>query len=179
MARRSRSNELIEVFDDVQGPNLNPAFSPTLVQISNADQSHLTLTLQGAPAFGTPNAPKVRRVYTYLTQPDYPVPALELLASNSTCLIYLDVWERLITYVEDDAIREVALGGPDTATRAKIVWQVKAVPGRVNPDAKSACDDFTSNRSKLFREAVRRQSRPAEGQGQADLRLDRSLHHST
>jgi len=40
-------------------------------------------------------------------------------------LIYLDVWERHITYVEDDRIREVALGGPDTASRAQIVWQVK------------------------------------------------------
>jgi Family of unknown function (DUF6519) len=43
-------------------------------------------------------------------------------------LIYLDVWERLITAVEDDSIREKALGGPDTATRAKIEWSVKALP---------------------------------------------------
>jgi hypothetical protein len=138
-------NQLVEVFDDVQAPNVSPAFNPTVVQISNADQAHRTLTLLGAPAFGTPNAPKVRHVYTYLTQPDYPVPDSGLLASSSNYLIYLDVWERLITYVEDDAIREVALGGADTATRAKIVWQVKAVPGRMNVDAPgtSACDKFT------------------------------------
>jgi hypothetical protein len=137
-------NQLVEVFDDVQVPNINPAFTPAVVQISIADQAHRTLTLLGAPAFGTPHAPKVRRVYTYLTQPDYPVPDGGLLASSSTYLIYLDVWERLITYVEDDAIREVALGGPDTATRARIVWQVKAVPGRTNPDAPgtSPCDKF-------------------------------------
>jgi hypothetical protein len=41
--------------------------------------------------------------------------------------VYLDVWERHITWVEDDRIREVALGGPDTCTRTKVVWQVKAV----------------------------------------------------
>jgi hypothetical protein len=35
------------------------------------------------------------------------------------------VWERHITTVEDDSIREKALGGPDTATRTKVVWQVK------------------------------------------------------
>ena len=35
------------------------------------------------------------------------------------------MWERVITYAEDDSIREVALGGPDTAARSKLVWQVK------------------------------------------------------
>src|SRR6185295_14980972 len=40
-------------------------------------------------------------------------------------LVYLDVWERHITYLVDDGIREVALGGPDTATRAQVVWQVR------------------------------------------------------
>ncbi|MEP6570457.1 MAG: DUF6519 domain-containing protein [Acidobacteriota bacterium] len=42
-------------------------------------------------------------------------------------LVYLDVWERHVTALEDEAIREVALGpqGPDTTTRVKVVWQVK------------------------------------------------------
>ena len=40
-------------------------------------------------------------------------------------VVYLDVWERHITFLDDPAIREKALGGPDTATRTKIVWQVK------------------------------------------------------
>jgi hypothetical protein len=40
-------------------------------------------------------------------------------------LAYLDVWERHIAAVEEDLIREVALNGPDTASRAKIEWQVK------------------------------------------------------
>jgi hypothetical protein len=40
-------------------------------------------------------------------------------------LAYLDVWQRHITAIEDPDIREVALGGPDTATRTKTVWQVK------------------------------------------------------
>ena len=41
-------------------------------------------------------------------------------------LLYLDVWEREVTALEDDAIRESALGGPDTATRAEVVWQIRA-----------------------------------------------------
>lgn len=48
-------------------------------------------------------------------------------------LVYLDVWERHISYVEDynpaiPGIREVGLGGPDTATRSQVVWQVKVIP---------------------------------------------------
>ncbi len=41
-------------------------------------------------------------------------------------LLYLDVWERHITAIEDPSIREVALGGPDTATRSQVVWQARA-----------------------------------------------------
>jgi len=38
---------------------------------------------------------------------------------------YLEVWQRDITGLEDPSIREIALGGPDTCTRTKTVWQVK------------------------------------------------------
>jgi hypothetical protein len=40
-------------------------------------------------------------------------------------LLYLDVWQRHLTALDDPRIRETALGGPDTATRAKTVWQAK------------------------------------------------------
>lgn len=70
----------------------------------------------------------------YTQQPDYPLasddPLLRELRKHSgnTFWLYLDVWERHITAIEQDAIRESALGGPDTCTRAKVVWQVKALP---------------------------------------------------
>lgn len=60
---------------------------------------------------------------SYFNQEDYPSPG-NLLPAKSY-LTYLDVWERHITALEESAIREVALGGPDTATRAKLVWQVR------------------------------------------------------
>lgn len=44
---------------------------------------------------------------------------------DTLLFLYLDVWERHVTWIEDDGIREVALNGPDTCTRAKVVWQVK------------------------------------------------------
>jgi hypothetical protein len=48
-------------------------------------------------------------------------------------LIYIDVWERLVTAAEHDALREVALGGADTTARAQIAWQVRLLP--ILPDA--------------------------------------------
>lgn len=70
----------------------------------------------------------------YSQQPDYPLPADDPLVAefnNPTGHVfwaYLDVWERHITSIEDDDIREKALNGPDTCTRAKVVWQVKVLP---------------------------------------------------
>ena len=66
------------------------------------------------------------------SQPWLPKP-VELLRGK-TYLAYLDVWERHVCAAEVDdgtdiaspyALREVALGGPDTTTRAQVVWQVK------------------------------------------------------
>jgi len=59
-------------------------------------------------------------------------------ADKATNLLYLDVWERHVTCVEDPHIREVALGGPDTTTRAQIVWQVRS--GTAARAARNPCD---------------------------------------
>jgi hypothetical protein len=65
----------------------------------------------------------------YSEQPGYPFndgTTLEALKTwNDGFLLYLDVWERHITYVQDDHIREAALGGPDTSSRAQVFWQLK------------------------------------------------------
>lgn len=62
---------------------------------------------------------------TYLTQKELPDPEGLSPEDGRTDLVYLDVWERHVTAIEDPGIREVALGGPDTTTRVKTVWQVK------------------------------------------------------
>ena len=69
----------------------------------------------------------------YEDQPFYPVPEQERLTSPSGGgpghhLLYLDVWEQLVTADQDEALRDVALGGLDTAARTRPVWQVKALP---------------------------------------------------
>ena len=46
--------------------------------------------------------------------------------TNGRYVVYLDVWERHLTNVEDPDLRESALNGEDTTTRMQTVWQVKA-----------------------------------------------------
>lgn len=64
---------------------------------------------------------------TYTKQASFPLLESERNPTG-TFLAYLDVWERHITWLDETLIREVALGGPDTTTRAQITWQVKLAP---------------------------------------------------
>jgi hypothetical protein len=109
---------------------IGPPPHAVLAQITDADPEKRILTLdQDVSAFRVPaNSPMIQRVTTYMTQPDFPVPNDQALLFGKWYQVYLDVWERNINYLEDDSIREVALGGPDTASRAKIVCQVKVTP---------------------------------------------------
>ena len=77
----------------------------------------------------------------YSAQPDFPLADADrldkILATPGEYIVYLDVWERHLTYLDNALVREVALGGPDTASRAKVVWQVKITP-TVQPDSTQA-----------------------------------------
>src|SRR6267378_1289771 len=64
----------------------------------------------------------------YTSQPSFPVDDRDdpvALRDSHNYLVYLDAWERDVTYMEDPSIRDVALGGPDTSTRARVTWQVR------------------------------------------------------
>jgi hypothetical protein len=72
--------------------------------------------------------------FTYGNQPDAAPKGERPLPDGPQFLVYLKVFERAVTAVEDPAIREIALGsnGPDTAARLKVIWQVVAsdrIPG--------------------------------------------------
>jgi hypothetical protein len=107
---------------------------PRIARITRVDVRNLILEFDvDISEFGDKPS-QLRRVTTYTTQPDYPNPTgldLEDLDPNEsrTDLVYLDVWQRHITAIEDPNILEVALGGPDTTTRVKTVWQVKVLKG--------------------------------------------------
>jgi hypothetical protein len=59
----------------------------------------------------------------YSTQQDFPEP--EITQIEGDILVYLEAWERSISYIDDDMIREPALGGPDTDLRNKLIGQVR------------------------------------------------------
>jgi hypothetical protein len=71
---------------------------------------------------------------TYFSQVDLPeATALAMAAPVADMkridLAYLDLWERPITYIEDADIREIALEGPDTCTRTRLIAQVRILKG--------------------------------------------------
>ena len=63
------------------------------------------------------------------SQPNLPLKKVPVSPSSpkahSIYLVYLDVWERNITCLDDCELLEPALGGADTTTRTKIIWQIK------------------------------------------------------
>ncbi len=104
-------------------------------RVQALDRSTQTITLSAnLPAALVVARTYVKRVASYITQPDWyhpdfvslPAPAaMPALTDDGVFLAYLDVWRRQVTALEDRLLREVALGGPDTCTREKTVWQVK------------------------------------------------------
>jgi hypothetical protein len=60
--------------------------------------------------------------------PSLPLGGLTQQPSFARMVAYLEVWERVVTAVEDPGIREVALGHLDTTVRTELMGQVKVAP---------------------------------------------------
>ncbi len=78
-------------------------------------------------------------------QPHFPGAAGHLaaaLAETDQALLYLAAWEQGVTAVEDPDLLEPALGGADTTTRTRIVWQVRALPLAAAPDSPPEAADW-------------------------------------
>jgi hypothetical protein len=54
------------------------------------------------------------------------LPVTPLLPKGGPCLVYIDVWQREVTYIEDGDLIEQAVG-VDTTTRKQTAWQVRAI----------------------------------------------------
>jgi hypothetical protein len=80
-------------------------------------------------------------------------------------IVYLDVSERLVTYLDDPAIREMALGGPSTAARARVVWRLGILEASGTTDwkgAKPTWEKWMADRAASIRGLLRaRASQPA------------------
>jgi hypothetical protein len=54
---------------------------------------------------------------------------IPLQAGTRFDLIYLEAWLQPVSAVEDNELFEVALGGPDTSTRMRLMRRVQVAPG--------------------------------------------------
>jgi hypothetical protein len=76
-------------------------------------------------------------------------------------LAYLDVWERVVTSLEEPELRESTLGGPDTSLRLQVVWRVRLLPlpasGSRSPE--QALEEAFARAGKTGRRAHHRRQR--------------------
>ena len=93
-------------------------------KVTNVTGGRLTLSADPS-AYKPADGALARWAVTYKSQPDHPGAPPLAPVDKDRLLLYLDVWERHVTAVEDPSIREVALGGPDTTARVQTVCQVK------------------------------------------------------
>ncbi|GAA2261913.1 hypothetical protein GCM10010145_29600 [Streptomyces ruber] len=118
--------------------------------------------------------------WTYWDQPDGfrdPERAGDRLPSPAQApfVVCLRVWERSVGAAEDPALREVALGAamPDTAVRAKVVWQVLPLSlaelgiGDTDPSAEAVREAFARWAEREAAPSARMAAR-AERPGHAD-----------
>lgn len=108
------------------------AATPARAQVKAATGHDLEFTaaVAGLPAPGAATA--LRRVTSLRSQPDrFPFDPFD--ANDPAHVVAgayrveLDVWHRHISPVEDPSIRELALGDAESATRLKVVWQLRLV----------------------------------------------------
>lgn len=79
------------------------------------------------PGWRIANQPYLRTIGTGKDAvPGLPEP--DKAADGDRFALYLDVWNHHVLPEEDPALLEPALGGPDTTTRLRTVWQVKSAP---------------------------------------------------
>ena len=70
-------------------------------------------------------------VFTYATQPDFPSAPGAVAAGD---LIYVDAWEREVSFLEDPALQDPGLNGADTCTRTQTMLQIKRAPTGLSPE---------------------------------------------
>lgn len=85
-------------------------------------------------------------------------------------LIYLDAWESHVNWIEDLRIREQALGGADTATRARIEWRIRALCIELEAFERwesqveeNAADGSSQDDHALFLQLIREKVKPGTG----------------
>ncbi len=104
------------------------------------------------------------RPVPYSGQAHYPIPAPGNI--EGARLVYVDVWEQHMTHLQDPRLRDVALGGIDTSTRTRVVWQVKLhrLEDDVDcADVRERWDQFVECWQPLYRGSLQVRTRRPQG----------------
>jgi hypothetical protein len=116
---------------------LVPGAAPVPARLRDADAAARTVAFDGdVPGLADGVAASLRRRPSWRTQPD-----LDAVRPDGAgrYVVYADVWERLVTILDDPRIAERALGqAADTTARTKAVWQLRLA--RVGDVGNGGCD---------------------------------------
>jgi|GEM_PF-4850129 len=127
-------NELVEILTRRDRLQAFDTFGPAVVPATTEEGFHITssgtnlligagrMYVDGVLAEAFDQDGKNNQPLSYASQPFFVDPPP---APAGRGLLYLDVWERELTSVEEPSLLEPALGGVDTSTRMQTVWQVK------------------------------------------------------
>jgi Family of unknown function (DUF6519) len=124
-AQEIATEELREEALDFVGPCGTPddGYKVSLLsELSNADFN----ISQGTMYVGGLRVVQSNSSLKYLTQPEWQDRPVEV-DPQDTELVYLYLREQEVSAVEDSALREVALGGPDTAQRTRLVQHIERI----------------------------------------------------
>jgi len=80
---------------------------------------------------------------TFRLQPDWLLnPGIAAPDAERRDLVYLEAWEQSVAAVEDEELFEVALGGPDTAGRDRLMARVRVAPDVAGTDCEEAWEEL-------------------------------------
>jgi hypothetical protein len=87
-----------------------------------------TMYVGGQRVYFAPDQSGAAITYSYLDQPDWPLPPPPGSPPPGIEVVYLSLEEQEVSAVEDPDLLEVALGGPDTTQRVKLLRRIHRLP---------------------------------------------------
>ncbi|MGW0522267.1 DUF6519 domain-containing protein [Crossiella sp. NPDC003009] len=121
---------LVDLLGEHGGPAARCGFAISFPLDANGQPRHDDLII-GPGRYYVDGLPVSTTGSTFWTQPEGYLDQVADRAElpDAPYLVYLDAQERLVTAIQDPALREVALGdlAPDTSARTRLSWQVRAV----------------------------------------------------
>jgi hypothetical protein len=130
---------------DVVGPTGTPDEGYGVIALDSTSR-HVALTSGTMYVGGVRvSLPRLGRIeswldlWSYAGQPDWRHPTTRDVTAQRE-IIWLELFEQEISAVEDRALREVALGGPDTAARLRIMQRIHRTPVSADTCAEAFTD---------------------------------------